>query len=140
MIRRVPLRVSAVAVLLVAVLGAAAAYVIRYEPTRHACSAMSADADSYQLNDMEPTVDTSSVVRAASRLNRHALRATDVDVRTAGVALATALADLERAARTPFAFKMRAQQAREDAALGRVQDAWVGMRVACGLPTVDPED
>jgi hypothetical protein len=128
-----------VAAVVMAVLGTGTAFAIRFDPNRHACKRMSADGANWQLNEMEPRVDTSSIRRAARRVHDDALRATNSRVRSAGVRLAQSLDAYARAAR-PFGAQTTAQRTNSYTAAMHNQAAYTNMLVACGLPTVDPED
>jgi hypothetical protein len=128
-------------VVILALLGVATTYVVRYQPTRHACTQISADSEGWQLNDMGyGPVDTSGIERAAQRMHDRAAHVGDVDVRTAGLALSSTLTGVAQASHRPHYIRSRAEQAAQDAALTRFHDAWTRLRGACGLPRVDDED
>jgi hypothetical protein len=124
----------------VTLFGVATTYAVRYQPTRHACTQMSAYSEDWQLNDMGPgPVDTSGVQRAARLVHAAAAHVDDGRVRAAGLALSSSLTEVAQVTR-PRYIRSRVEQAAQEGALGRVQAAWTRMRVACGLPTVDLED
>ncbi|MDX6285752.1 MAG: hypothetical protein QOG53_1237 [Frankiales bacterium] len=124
----------------VALLGVAATYAVRYQPVRHACEAMTAQSSDWQIDESAPTVDTTSVVRAAQKVQRTAEHVSDPEVRAAGLTLSSSLSALADAYTVKWVQDPDSNQSRWGVARVRVNTAWTNMRVACNLPTVFEED
>jgi hypothetical protein len=133
-------KLVALSAVVVSLLGTAAAYAVHYQPVRNACQDMTDESSDWQIDELTPTVDTTSVVRAAQKVRRTAEHISDPEVRAAGLTLSSSLSALADAYKVKRVQDPDSNQSPWGVARERVNAAWTGMRLACGLPTVFEED